>query len=149
MFHFSAITEASFLYTVFAAVPMPPVAAKTKGEKLKGRSKLSSPHESTHHKLDISPAHGHDKIWTMEGKDRCRWGCKLAECRRKRKTLNCDAYTCFILFSGLCTNFTSLIFLSKVPQSIILYKLVTTFNNLVTTLLQLCWPPCDNHFTTL
>ena len=88
-------------------------------QKLKGRSKLSSPHESAHHKLDISPAHGHDKIWTMEGKNRCRWGSKLAECRRKRKKFKLWCiYTCFILFSGLCTNFISLTFLSKVPQSI-------------------------------
>jgi len=62
MLHFTANIEASFLYTVVAARPMPPVAAKTKGEK--------QPLESIHHVLGISPPHGHDNVWTMEGYNR-------------------------------------------------------------------------------
>jgi len=47
-FHFSANTEASFLKKVVEVGPMPPGAAKPKGE-----SKLSPLPESIHHVLDI------------------------------------------------------------------------------------------------
>ena len=97
---------------------------------------------------------------------------------QKKNFINCDAYTCFTLVSNLCINFMSLIFLSKVPQSIIhvhacmqtctMYKLSTTlfkpaysYNSMVTTtsqqscynftatLLQPCYNCVDNLVTTI